>query len=270
MLRPSRRGFTLIELLAVLAVLGILMSLLLPAVQQVREAARRTECQSRLHQMVVALHDYESSHQVLPPGSLVMGSAMPLQTGWGWGAMVLPFVEQRPLYDRLDFNVGTGQGNNALLLSTPLAVWQCPSDPGPETIVPELDPSLRIAHGNFCGVEGVLYGMSHTRFADIPDGLSSTLFVGERQFLQAEADGITYTSGWCGRVVTFDYLPNNVPHLPVHPNVSINEENGFSSQHPGGAHFALGDSRIRFISENVDGDTLFGLMTRDGGEVTNF
>ncbi len=97
----QRRAFTLIELLVVIAIIAILVALLLPAVQQVREAARKSQCQDHLHNLVIALHNYEGNTKVFPPGGFVINSG----TGMGWHVSILPYIEQKPLYDRFDFNV---------------------------------------------------------------------------------------------------------------------------------------------------------------------
>jgi prepilin-type N-terminal cleavage/methylation domain-containing protein len=148
----NRRGFTLIELLVVIAIIAILVALLLPAVQQVREAARRSQCQDHLHNLVVGLHSYEGSHKAFAPGIIsdwysyrVGGTQMTGASGnhgsranWTWGAMLLPFIEQKPLYDRL--GVGSRRASDAvqnwtqtrLGFTTPIDLFRCPSDNGPE------------------------------------------------------------------------------------------------------------------------------------------
>ena len=111
-------GFTLIELLVTLAIIAVLIALLLPAVQSARASARRAQCQNHLRQLGLALHNYHDTHLVFPPGSYVLGSASPVQSGWGWGAMILPYLDQSPLYQRIDFNIGTAVGGNLDLIAT--------------------------------------------------------------------------------------------------------------------------------------------------------
>ena len=153
--RPGRAGFSLIELMVAIAIIGLLMSLLLPAVQQAREAARRAQCKNNLHQVGLALHSYESTHKVLPPSRIAVGFV-----GWGGPAqggpkgylnatgwtMLLPYLDQGPLYDRYDskqaaswsYNYGAyslaqmiGDPNvNEPVVKTKLPVLLCPSDPG--------------------------------------------------------------------------------------------------------------------------------------------
>ncbi|MDB5391024.1 MAG: hypothetical protein JWM11_6670 [Planctomycetaceae bacterium] len=131
----ARRGFTLIELLAVFAVIGILVALLLPAIQHARESARRTQCKSNLHQIGIALHSYQSLQGVLPPGCVGLdGDPVNIQ-GWGWGVMLLPYLDQQPLYDTLQPNHHSladvlADPNLQPYLLTPLPIYRCASDLG--------------------------------------------------------------------------------------------------------------------------------------------
>lgn len=131
-----RHGFTLIELLVVIAIIAILIALLLPAVQQARESARRTQCRNNLKQLGLALHNYHDSNQVFPMGfsDTVWGNAEVLGDGWSWGAAILPFLDQGPLFNQ--FNFGTtpyAVGANQTGIATPLTAFSCPSDIKPAT-----------------------------------------------------------------------------------------------------------------------------------------
>lgn len=122
---PRARGFTLIELLVVIAIIAILIALLLPAVQQAREAARRTQCKNNLKQLALALHNYESTHSTFPMSRItIQGSVNP------WSVMILPFIDQSPLYNQWDFNRSWNHSPNLELAATILPGWQCPSTPG--------------------------------------------------------------------------------------------------------------------------------------------
>jgi len=136
----SRAGFTLVELLVVIAIIGILVALLLPAVQAAREAARRMQCGNNLKQIGIALHNYHDTYKALPPGWLTKRSnpttCLPNENFWHWGALILPFMEQQPLHQLL--NVGnislTQAGNTPAILAAmqqPIAGYRCPSDIGP-------------------------------------------------------------------------------------------------------------------------------------------
>lgn len=275
-------GFTLIELLVSIAIIGIIVALLLPAVQSAREAARRTDCQSRLKQLALALHNYHGSHRVLPPGSIRSGGTLRRETGWGWGALILPQIEQKPLYDRIDFHRATTDGSNAALLATPLTMFRCPSDPGPEALILRAAGNLRLATGNYCGSAGsrglaspgALFELSHTRFRDISDGLSNTFLLGERVNQFSTSAG-SFTSAWPGHLATSSrYLPQSIPHLEVVAfvpvNLSRNLPTCFSSYHPGGAYFAMCDGSVRFVKQTIDVNVYQALGTINGGEAADF
>lgn len=259
-----RTGFTLIELLVVIAIISVLIAILLPAVQLAREAARRANCSNHLRQLGIALHSYHDDHQSLPPGSCVLPVGAPQQTGWGWGAFILPDVEQAPLYDLIDFNHGTLVGSNGALVGTPLPVFKCPSDIGPASF--DIGGPV-IAHGNYCGVKGMLSRLSAVKFRSVVDGLSQTLMVGERIYGETLPTG-PETSSWCGHLaLAAGYLPNSVPHQAVFPNIGLNAASGgFGSRHPGGTQFLTADGSVHFLSESIDQDVLVALSTPDGCE----
>jgi prepilin-type N-terminal cleavage/methylation domain-containing protein/prepilin-type processing-associated H-X9-DG protein len=150
MSRPSRRrrAFTLIELLVVIAIIAVLIALLLPAVQQAREAARRTQCRNNLKQIGIALHNYHDSNKVFPMGfsDAVWGSAETFG-GWAWGAAILPYMDQGPLFNQFDFNATPySLGGNQALMATPLTAFSCASD-----VKPPLTPNNQ---GNAAGGKG--------------------------------------------------------------------------------------------------------------------
>lgn len=272
--RDSRhKGFTLIELLVVLAIIGVLMSLLMPAVQQAREAARRSSCKSQVRQLALALHNYHDAHNILPPGSIAVGPGEPMTlSGWGWAAMLLPYYDQVPLYSKIDFGAGTAVGANRALIGSQLGILRCPSDSQPDqmTVAIPNHPSARIATGNYVGSEGVLRAMSSVRFSFITDGLSQTLFLGERAFQASVNGSLDYTSSWCGIVSESDvYVFDSLPYVPPLASQRLNSSGAisFSSRHTGGVHFALADGSVRFLSENIDAELFRALGTGSGGEV---
>jgi prepilin-type N-terminal cleavage/methylation domain-containing protein len=211
-----RRGFTLIELLVVIAIIAILIALLLPAVQQAREAARRTQCKNNLKQLGLALHNYADVFSLFPPGCVNInpGAAAPdlnLDTdlgNWAWSSFLLPQIEQGPLFNQLDINrLSMPQSidipANLQAMTQPLAAFRCPTDTGPSvntgrrfigitnTTLQSLALSsyigvnssgeLRRAPGNASGAaNGMFYMNSAVSFRDIPDGTSNTAIVGER------------------------------------------------------------------------------------------
>src|SRR5262245_38779345 len=134
MQRSSRPAFTLIELLVVIAIIAVLIGLLVPAVQKVREAANRAQCQNNLHQIGLAFHAYHSAHGRFPPGfasQAVTVDGPSRGPGWGWAAHLLPYLEQGPLYSRIDFTKDIAHPANAPARLTSLAVFLCPSDSPP-------------------------------------------------------------------------------------------------------------------------------------------
>ena len=139
---PARRGaFTLVELLVVIAIIGILIALLLPAVQAAREAARRMQCTNNLKQIALALHNYHDTHRALPFGSGGRIGTPGYAIAGTWPAMILPFVEQRSLYDLFDFKVAMDDAANAEAVRTVVAVYICPSDPqGSEPVLDNRAP----------------------------------------------------------------------------------------------------------------------------------
>src|SRR5438876_4264467 len=133
-----RAGFTLIELLVVIAIIGILIGLLVPAVQKVREAAARLQCQNNLKQIGLALHGYHDTYKFFPPG-YVDGNTDPTSTpdndvgpGWGWAAFLLPYLEQGSVYKQINFNEGVGIGGNVAVCQLSLPIFNCPSDAYPD------------------------------------------------------------------------------------------------------------------------------------------
>jgi len=268
-----RTGFTLIEVLVAVAVIGILTALLLPAVQSARASARRVMCANQLRQLGLALHLYHDSQLCYPPGSYVMGPSFPMQTGWGWGAMILPDVEQHSTYDQVDFGKGTAMGNNLPLIARSISLWRCPSEIAPDQIeaFPLDYPPFLLAAGNYCGSEGVLASMSRVRISDIRDGTSRTLMLGERMVQPGENGSLPFTSAWCGQVAFADvYEYRSVPHLfpsRMHPiNASPADALCFGGRHAGGANFIFADGSGRFLNESMDGNVFESLGTASGGE----
>jgi prepilin-type N-terminal cleavage/methylation domain-containing protein/prepilin-type processing-associated H-X9-DG protein len=160
----QRKGFTLIELLVVIAIIAILIGLLLPAVQMVREAAARTQCTNNLKQIGLALHNYHDSQHVFPPG-YTDGNTTPGSTpdkdlgpGWGWASYLLPYLEQELVYHQINFNVTVGTGVNTQVSQMALKVYQCPSDPTQQSCVlfnwNNPGTSILVAHGNYVGCNG--------------------------------------------------------------------------------------------------------------------
>ena len=273
----KRTGFTLIELLVSMAIIAILIALLLPAVQSAREAARRSNCLNHLKQWGLALHNYHDAHRILPPGSISMGPSYVPLSGWGWQSMLLPQIEQSSLYARCDFSIHTARGGNLAIIEQSIPTARCPSDTGDTDYEVDLPgyPNVRIATGNYVGSGGVLNGLSDTRFAHVTDGLSQTLFLGERLSFPGPNGTVPFTSSWCGIISERDvFVSNSAPYVfasharPI--NGSSHSPVFFSSQHIGGANFAMGDNSVRFISSSIDGDVFEALGTPNSGDSANY
>jgi prepilin-type N-terminal cleavage/methylation domain-containing protein/prepilin-type processing-associated H-X9-DG protein len=230
MRRASRRAFTLIELLVVIAIITILIGLLLPAVQKVREAASRAKCANNLKQIALGLHNYHDSMQHLPPGYVSLSATndpnFSCAPGWGWGAFLLPYIEQNNLYSQLSTainnNVPMTDPSVASAIAAPIPIFICssdlvqgsfavrrlPSNPSYPLIYSQTSPGTLLAgpssysacvgrdeDSDADGVfgSGVFYCNSRTRLTDITDGTSQTVMVGERAW--GYANGV-----WSGAI----------------------------------------------------------------------
>ena len=289
----ARRGFTLIELLVVIAIIAILMALLLPAVQQAREAARRTQTRNHFKQVGIALHSYHEKHGRFPSGWIGVTDRRPDvegENGWGWAAMILPELDQGPLFDRLDFHQSPAAPVNDIARRTMLPVFRAASDPSidrwdledeanPGTILATLPTANFVANwgttelheceglaiGNTCRGNGVFFHNSAIRFQDMRDGSSNTFLVGERKTDTSQSP--PWHSTWVGVIAggeeAFARILAVADHTPNHPSAHLED---FSSYHPGGVHFLFGDGRVRFISENIDLGLYQALATRANNE----
>ena len=290
-----KRGFTLIELLVVIAIISVLVSLILPAVQQARESARRLQCKNNLKQIGLALQNYHSLLNVFPSGyvSLFDGSGNDLGPGWGWGAMILPQLDQGNLQNTINFSQPIEAGVNLAPRTTNVIAYLCPSD----TLQPKWSAVTRDAQANptgticdvsssdYVGVfgvsepgingEGIFYRNSRVSMKDVRDGSAQTFLVGERTHTYCQAT-------WVGSVTgALLYPPAGSPASPEMqvaagmtlghtqegaPNAPDIECNNFSSRHTGGAHFVFVDGHVQFISKNISRLTFQALSTRNGGE----
>jgi prepilin-type N-terminal cleavage/methylation domain-containing protein len=289
------RAFTLIELLVVIAIIAILVALLLPAVQQAREAARRTQCRNHLKQLGLALHNYHDLFGVLP-----MGYHWPLGTGWSYH--LLPQLDQAPLYN--SFTVGTPtsattsfwrSGAPQAALGTHLAVFRCPSSTAPAALS-NIDGIVRRVPSDYIGcasgvrttdagtgvsgigpekLDGTFFSISSIRLRDFIDGASNTAGVGEAVSESGHCDHWYIGSDDLGRlsVPNSDDASEFLGSLGVKLNLfdpsalTDDVELSFKSRHVGGVQFLLMDGAVRFVSENIDAGVRQSLGTRAGGEV---
>ncbi len=285
--RTRRLAFTLIELLVVLAIIGILTALLTAAVQRARAAAARLECANHLKQLGVALHHYHDAHRTLPVGMSYQGGADPYLY-MGWHTRLLPFIEQKALWDQAQ--KAYAQTSEPFFHNPPhpldavIPLYTCPAD-GRSFV----SAKARIGLTSYLGVQGtnqkfkdgVLFVDSHIRFADVTDGLSNTLFVGERPHSGDEGFGFWY-AGWGDakdgtadmvlgvRSFNLGAIQPACPFGPYQFGPGRTQNNcdvyHFWSLHTGnGAHFLFGDGSVHFLSY-ASAPLLPALASRAGGE----
>lgn len=309
--RRCRPAFTLVELLVVIAIIGILIAMLLPAVQAAREAARRMQCVGNFKQVGIALHNYHSALNCFPPGVTWDWSIN--YYGWSWSVYLLPYLEEEVLDDSIAYDTAyyvTG-GREAGAYS--VSVYNCPTDPkagtwcewaggfsqGPTanddfrvTNITGVADSLRWERNNTNGenCNGIFFGNKNMTIAEITDGTSNTLCVGEVTGARGKR-GTTdawYQHSWytynchatnytINAPVTLsggrDDVANPIGGTAGNTSLAVSQmfnELGFSSWHPGGCHFAMADGSARFFTSDIELETLQALATRAGGETVEF
>jgi prepilin-type N-terminal cleavage/methylation domain-containing protein/prepilin-type processing-associated H-X9-DG protein len=289
----SRNAFTLIELLVVIAIIAILIGLLVPAVQKVREAAARIQCVNNLKQIGLAMHSYHGVYKVFPPGYRASGpyvdGATDTTPGWGWAAFILPYLDQGNLYSQLNINQPV---KNSPGIQTTLTVYLCPSDVVPPAAFPVPDgfgnticlaaPSSYAAcvggdESDTAGPSGlgILCRNSQTRMTDVTDGTSNTILIGERSW--SNANGIwagAINSGVCKRGQMNPCPGTGAAWYPAatlvqahsHLNNTTTDTDGglddFSSRHSGGSNFLFADGTVHFI-RSIPSDPASGGYTPD-------
>jgi len=300
----NRRGFTLVELLVVIAIIGILIALLLPAVQAAREAARRMQCANNLVQLGIALQSYESAHETLPPGTVnATGPILSKPVGYhmSWLVQILPYVEEGNTFKHIDFSVGVYDKKNAPVRGVEIRLLCCPSDWAPSaTNGAAITNYAGCHHDREAPIDadnnGVLFLNSRIRSRDIPDGTTHTIFVGEKLidldlgWMSGTRATLRNTGGvpnqavpgvgvaWSGGVsgaqdAQLEEAPEDEPETPRAKAEAAAAEaanlavGGFSSAHPGGANFLFGDGSVRFISENIAPSLYRQLGSRADGKL---
>ncbi|MGD9857859.1 MAG: DUF1559 domain-containing protein [Planctomycetaceae bacterium] len=289
----AQQGFTLIELLVVIAVIGLLVALLVPAVQAAREAARRTQCINNLKQIGLALHNYHDRCGSFPP-STVVDWDQPEPTGWwSWIARILPELDERPLYQQLDLSEDVWTNCHKLkpYTSQKLAVLLCPSDPQSDQVYKsdeECPGGEAYALTNYLGCRGSTWHQPPAsgdarqaplgngvfphvngvaRLAHVLDGTSQTILVGERP-----ADPEAYWGWWAaGRGADDLGLGDSVLDVSegLHDGEFADGDDllHYWSAHPGGAQFTMCDGSVRFLAYAMDAKTFLALGSRNGGEI---
>ena len=281
MVRPNRRsGFTLIELLVVIAIIAILIGLLVPAVQKVRESAARLQCQNNLKQMGLALHNYAGVKGYFPSAY----TAANLNPGWGWGAAILPYIEQNGLYRNAGVETSLfGGGANPAMpngwTQMPLTIYRCPSDSGTD-----LNPyRLNFAMSNYRAVAGaitypyfyvnfdmggVMFQNSKIKIINVTDGTSNTLAVGECRWDTVNTHTAAIWAGMTGVRNGSIYISDVMWWMDASSaQVNGSAPQAFSSWHDGGANFAFCDGSIRFFFQGGNPNVLHWMAGRNDGVV---
>ena len=239
MIAEKRRGFTLVEVLVVIAIIGTLVGLLLPAIQSARDAARISACKSNLRQFGVAMHNYETSSRQLPPGYRYVAQPAGNGLGFSWGSLVLPFMEEMAIFQEFRFDL-------------PLYETQEKRD-------------------------GVFSRNSTTRLREITDGLSKTYLLGERQngpFRHAGVHGhhFEYETAWAGAIRDVDDPSDDHGHMVLFqsghpPNDSASDDRDVSSAHRGFAQFLMCDGSVRAVAESIQPGLYVAFSTRAAAEI---
>jgi prepilin-type N-terminal cleavage/methylation domain-containing protein/prepilin-type processing-associated H-X9-DG protein len=308
MISPRRKlvGFTLIELLVVIAIVGILISLLLPAVQKIREAANRTRCKNNLRQIGLALHNYHDVEHSFPPGSQNVGYDSsnwqnPAPT-YGWPVFILPYLEQSTVYNQMNPTQTTLENiflTNVPALQTRLSVFICPSDQPDSDLnlnrpftmeVPNqniyVSKSNYPGNGGNTGGTGIFAELVRVSITDITDGTSSTFLVGERPSNNGRNAGlwIGQSSGYfekadVGTDALWGYTLYRIEDGSTITSISLPNQ-AFGSLHDGGANFLFCDGSVHFILDSINwttygqpygtynklGDKADGLIVGDFGD----
>jgi type II secretory pathway pseudopilin PulG len=278
----------------VIAIIGVLVALLLPAVQAAREAARRMQCTNNLCQLILAVQNYEMSFRVYPPGTINdTGPIQNLPQGYhhNWVSQLLPFIEEQNIYNHIDFQVGVYDDKNLPVRQAPVTILSCPSSAsrGEDIYMTNYagchnDQDTPIDKDN----QGVFFLNSAIRPLDITDGVSHTLFISEKTFdpkndlgwmsgtratlrnvgtpLNAELMKLRRSA--YGQVTAYGQIPLDEDNAeaagPIDPVLFVG---GFGSNHPGGVNAALGDSSVRYLSANIAPEVLRQLANRADGKL---
>lgn len=293
-----QRGFTLIELLVVIAIIAVLVALLLPAVQQAREAARRSSCKNNLKQMGLALHNYHDTHNRLPPAWVDWDGvwASPLRAAHA-NVAILPFLEENNVAELYDYNERWDHANNQDLATQMPNVYQCPSTPG----AGDVEPNSGFQTSDYTYIrsdtgwitdpapnQSMFEQNRFPMFRDVIDGMTNTIMTYEsagrtKSWVYGQQTGApSWFNGdyrsWTGNLNSQWFYTASFTLDPAggEPSVTwfvgsevINTHNWGSpySFHTGGIHIGLADGSVRFLSENIDLDTVSALTSMNGGEV---
>jgi prepilin-type N-terminal cleavage/methylation domain-containing protein len=289
--RPRKRAFTLVELLVVIAIIGLLVAMLLPAIQGSREAARRSSCTNNLKQIGLAIAGYQLAKTIYPP------SNTDTQFSWvsagdllnhSWASLIMPYIENSPLHDSINFKASSMAVVNQPAAATVVPIYRCPSYTGPALTEDQHYPPEKYAIGNYVSIgasdadhiyavgefpEGVIYPVSKIRPKDVSDGLSKTMFIAE-----SREEGLrVWIDGRTGAYTALRYDPDgkyssepevalNVTPYYEYPDDDMVCAYGPSSTHPGGALHLYGDGSVHFLLDTISVANYVALSTRAGGD----
>lgn len=296
----KRRGFTLVELLVVIAIIGILIALLLPAVQAAREAARRMQCTNNQKQIGLAMHNYHDANKHFPAGFWYRGGSG--KCNYGWAVWILPYMEMSTLYDALDpvniplydrYHSGSTQVDMDLL-QTPVSAYRCPSDvTGDLNDLYKFSDTDRfaISTSNYVAcagfgdrpvkddkTRGMFHGNSKYGFKDCTDGSTNTIMVAERDGGPAYDDESFRSAVWAGVGRNNSYGAQSTLRTLFRASFTVNFDyslagspqnlgKGMSSLHPGGLNIVMCDGSVHFLSETTDKNNVINwLAWRDDGQ----
>jgi len=286
-------AFTLIELLVVIAIIGLLVGLLLPAVQAARESGRRSQCTNNMKQVALALHNYHDANRVLPPSATDSRVDRQAREGWSWIFLVLPFMERNELFDACNawYVTAANKSLNKLdaatgaLTRAPIPQLICPTDTvavlAPEQKWNALKPDTLkssktnyVANGGYvehwcgswgspCSLEqnmrastGAMRKSKGVNFKDISDGISKTFLIGEAGGVPADPNNADLMPGiWLGNGTNFQSYQSECVRYSANKLNSGASEPAFGSFHPGGANFALTDGSVRFVSDTINSNS---------------
>ena len=288
----KRRGFTLIELLVVIAIIAVLLGLLLPAVQKVRAAAHRIQCANNLHQLGLALHNYQDVYGMFPPGQVKAPYAW-WKANHGWAVFILPYLEQQSLYDAYDWDQALAAPANQGVVARPLKSFWCPSAPEQDRYdtTHGLFPSYggKGACGDYAptwGVDralatgdyrGVLVPNWTTRITDITDGTMNTILLtedaGRPQLWRAGravpgADQAVSGGPWAGFATGITVMGSSPDGTQRPGPCALNCTNDHEVYcfHAAGANAVFADAHVQFLKGGMNVQVLAALVTRAGGE----
>ena len=307
-LRRPKLGFTLVELLVVIAIIGVLVALLLPAVQFAREAARRMQCSNNMKQIGIGIHSHHDAVKVVPPGAVDSATVtlvherfnIPVNREHGWAVFLLPYIEQQPLADQYKFAFDWRAPENQIVRETKMPVFNCPSTPNQSRMdsftsggftwraaVGDYAPNNKINTALYpLGLidllsnkspQGMLEVNKITGLGECHDGLSATMFIAEdsgrprRYRTRGKVySGTVSGAGWADRDA--EYITHGFTldgvTAPGPYAVNVTNDNEIYGFHPGGAMVLFGDGSVHFLGEMIDMKVIARLITTGANETT--